>query len=317
MRAFVLVGAVAVVGTACGPWRTPIPTYWTQEDAPRVRGEERPTPVPVVIEPVPTVVEEDHVPPSAPQCTAIYLVTARKSLYAFHPPERTFERRGTLSCPDAGWTRPFSMAVARTGVAHVLYGDGRLYRVRVADASCEATPFVPNQAPGFALFGMGYARRDGRDALYVAQIPVAGRSLGLGRIDTDTYELHYVGVFSDNPGGNIELTPTGSGPLHGYFLNFGAGGTLVSIDTETARIDQATPLDVGTESSALAVSWWGGAFYIFTTAPGRGTRVSRYDPKRATTEEVATLPEIVVGAGASTCAPDTMTNPTGPAGASG
>jgi hypothetical protein len=306
MRRVALVAAIVAGVGACGPWLTPIPTYWEYEDAPRVRGQEVPPAPPVVIEPIPEVAEDDYVAPTAPQCTAIYVVTSKKSLYAFHPKDASFEPRGTLACPNAGWATPFSMAVARTGIAHVLYNDGHLYRVRLADAHCEETNFEPNQSPGFTLFGMGYARREGKDALYVAHIPISGRSLGLARIDTDTYRLHYIGPFSENPGGNIELTPTGRGPLHGYFLNFGAGGTLVSIDTETATIDQATPLAVGTESSALAVSWWGGAFYIFTTVPARGTRVSRYDEKRATAEEVGGISEIVVGAGVSTCAPQTM-----------
>ncbi len=72
---------------------------------------------------------------------------------------------------------------------------------------------------------MGYGT-DGADGekLYVASIRFTGPSLGLARIDDGSYQLQFIGELSQNPGYHIELTPSGSGPLHGFFLNEGKPG---------------------------------------------------------------------------------------------
>jgi hypothetical protein len=305
-------GKIAVlVGLAgCGPWLTPIPTYWDPPPyAPRppVVLDDRPVAVadvePATPEPAAPVSDVAAPVDDRPACTAIYVVTARKRLYAFEPRSKTFELRGTLTCPGVTWTTPFSMAVAQTGSAHVLYNDGKMFAVDVVDATCTETPFVPHQPPGFSLFGMGYARHDDGESLFVAQIPMAGRSRGLARVDMKAGELHFIDRFSANPGNNIELTSTRDG-LWGYFLNSpGTGGTLVEIDPDSAEIESMTPLAVGTRSSALAVAWWGGDFYIFTTF-SRGSEVTRYDPEAGDMAVVATLEDTIVGAGVATCAPN-------------
>jgi hypothetical protein len=239
-----------------------------------------------------------------PDTTYIYVVSSETELLAFKPQSNLFESRGFLFCPDTNST-PFSMAVDRIGTAHVVYDDGQLFRVSVADASCEATDFVVGQS-GFQRFGMGFERAPGKkggETLYVAEISFMGPSKGLARIDLDTYELIFVGPFSQNPGDAIELTPTGDGPLNGYFLdNPGPGGTLVEIDTTDATIVSSQPLPVGASASSLAVAWWGGFYYIFT-GQGAGSTVTRFDPVSQQTAVVATSPLTIVGAGVSTCAP--------------
>jgi hypothetical protein len=237
--------------------------------------------------------------------TYVYVVTGSDNLWAYKPMSNTWELRGNLSCPATGNATPFSMAVSVEGIAHIVYNNGQLFRASVEDADCELTMFQPNQM-GFQLFGMGYAANDDDfgETLYVAEITFDSPSLGLASIDTDTYELSFIGPFSQNPGNALELTPTGDGPLWGYFLNVpGPGGTLVEIDKKTAEILQTIGLQVGMDSSALAVAWWGGSFYIFTTN-GAGTDVSRYNPESGLTTLVTTHGETVVGAGVSTCAPN-------------
>lgn len=264
-----------------------------------------------VVEDVPEDVPEDIPLDVPPECTEdvtyIYVVTSNNSLWAFKPESANpWELRGQLDCPALGNASPFSMAVSVEGIAHIVYNNGTLFRASVEDAACEETMFQPNQE-GFTLFGMGYAANDEDfgETLYVAEISFDQPSMGLASIDTTTYELTYIGPFSENPGNALELTPTGiNGPLWGYFLNVpGPGGTLVEIDKKTAEILQSIGLPAGMDSSALAVAWWGGSFYIFTTQ-GSGTVVSRYDPDTGVTSAVSTLGEVVVGAGVSTCAPD-------------
>jgi hypothetical protein len=301
---------VAILGGAasgCGPWLTTIPTYWDPVDwaGPDPRREVEITEPP----PLPASayeIKEYKVPESTPEeCRAVYVVSAENSLFAYKPAEDKFELRGRLDCPNAGWATPFSMAVRRDGVAFVVYQDGRLYRVRTTDASCEETPFIPGQL-GFRLFGMGFAanKHDKGETLYVAEISFQQPSRGLATIDTESFAINYVNGFSFNPGRALELTPTGKGPLYGYFINYpGSGGTLVKIDTDDATVLESTVLPPGSDSSSLAVSWFNGYFFIFTSVFG-GTAVNRYDPKKKETKVVATLSETIVGAGVSTCAPD-------------
>jgi hypothetical protein len=295
-----------VAGGACHPL-TSIPTYWPPEiraEVDRAPEIEPPPPAPVVAE-----VPKKPRPPAPiiegpPECMSVYVVSAQNRLFAFDPQRSSFKLQGVLRCPGAGFATPFSMAVSRQGIGHVLFNNGRLFRVDVDDASCEATPFRPYQH-GFALFGMGYGPSgDDGETLYVAEVGFYRQSKGLARIDTDRYELLPIGSFTDNPGYNIELTPTGRGPLHGYFINVGnRGGTLVAIDTGSGRVVRSTAIAAGSQSSSLAISWWGGDYYVFTSIAG-GTEVTRYDPEASDTAVVATIEQTIVGAGVSTCAPD-------------
>ncbi|MBW2457263.1 MAG: hypothetical protein JRI68_22335 [Deltaproteobacteria bacterium] len=311
-----VVAGACLWNAGCGPWLTSIPTYWDPVipqapgfDEEAAEPASLPAPAvaakPVTAKPVAAPPERPPQPPPPPPCMAVYVATAQNQLFAFFPKESRFEFRGRLDCPSRPWATPFSMAVARTGVARVLYNDGRLYEVLVHDATCKPTSFVPNPPPGFRLFGMGYGTNgaDG-EQLYVASIRFTGPSLGLASIDDASYQLQFIGKLSQNPGYHLELTPTGSGPLHGFFINEGKpGGTLVQIDTRTGTIVDARPLNVGTASRSLAVSWWGGFFYIFTGYPG-GSEATRYDPETGQTQVVAELDQTIVGAGVSTCAPD-------------
>ena len=237
--------------------------------------------------------------------TYVYLVTEQNEIFSFDPADNVLELHGTLDCPSGGPT-PYSMAVDRKGTAYVLFDDGHLYRVSLADASCDPTDYPVGQLD-FNVFGMGFATDEAGpdEALYVAEINPNGPSDGLGRIDLETLELAFVGQFSETFGQKIELTGTGDGRLFGYFLSqAGGGGSLVEIDKETAQILSSTALSVGPPGSALAFAFWGGDFYIFTTqAGGIGTDVTRYRPSDGSLVVVASLSTTVVGAGVSTCAP--------------
>lgn len=300
-----LASSVTALG-ACSPSLTTIPTYWDPVLTERGQFQQPP---PVVERPPERVWGREaeelvvEVEPDTPEeCLAIYVVTKQRQLLAFKPQKNEFEPLGRLECPAFGAT-PFSMAVARTGHADVLHTDGRIYRVGLDSLECKRTRFQRNQPPGFRLFGMAYGADDSDDgeSLYVAEISFQRPSKGLGRIAGE--HLEYVGRFSETPGLAIELTPTGDGPLFGFFLNEpGPGGTLVEIDTDSAEIVSSTPLNVGTDSPSLAVSWWGGFFFIFTSGKGQ-TNVSRYDPATRIATPVGKLDQMVVGAGVSTCAP--------------
>jgi hypothetical protein len=208
------------------------------------------------------------------------------------------------------------MAVDRAGTAFVLLQQdvddpsgqptGSLLRVSMRDASCEAiAEYVPRQR-GFGMFGMGFATRGGgpEEALYVGGAGHLDSVRGLATIDTESFELSYIGT-NDPPIEAIELTGTGDGRLFGYlsYTRDDPPSVLAEIDEESGEVLSETFLTGVAGGDAWAVSFWGGDFYFFTDPSGE-TEVTRYRPSDGSYTIVATLPgERIVGAGASTCAP--------------
>ncbi len=235
-----------------------------------------------------------------PTIQYVYVVTTSANLYSFRPSSLSFALIGQLSCPST--TSPFSMAVDRKGTAYVEYQDGSIFRVSVATASCEPTPWVPGTGD-FVNFGMGYSTDEGgpAESLYLAGSGYSGESPRLGRLDTETFTLTEIGPLSD-PG--YELTGTGDGRLYGFFQPEGTFAHLVRLDKQNAGIDYDVLLPGVGVGSGWAFSFWGGDFYFFTAEPGY-TTVTRFQPDLQNLSVVASLPdEVIVGAGASTCAPE-------------
>ena len=242
--------------------------------------------------------------------TYIYLIASDATLWSFYPPNGAFSPIGTIACPADPTTNPYSMGVDQHGIAYVVFTDGNLYRVDTGTAGCVATSYVPGQ-DGFLTFGMGFSRNPSGigEKLYVAQIdfiPTPPPSKGLATIDTQSFDLSFIGPFHPSPP-RMELTGTGTGQLFGYAIQDpGPGGDVYEIDKTNGNILSDIPLPVGSPQSALAFAYWGGRFFIFTTtADQTGTEVSVYDPTVGTATLAFTKPgTIVVGAGVSTCAPD-------------
>jgi hypothetical protein len=249
--------------------------------------------------------------------TLVYVVTESNDLFSFYPPTLTFTRIGPVSCPGAlSGVTPFSMAVDRRGIGLSVFSDGTLYQLDMATAACKATTFQPDQL-GFQTFCMGYAANsgDGGDAgetLYVADCNVSSstgggkpNSKGLAILDATLLTLGYVAPFSQGIPGP-ELTGTGDGRLFGFYTNTTpatSGSHIVQIDRRTSTLLQDYPLQVGTPDDGYAFAFWGGVFWVFTSSLNAGTIVTRFDPTTGSETNVTTMPEGVVGAGVSTCAP--------------
>jgi hypothetical protein len=241
--------------------------------------------------------------------TLVYVITESNDLFSFYPPTLAFNRIGPVSCQGT----PFSMAVDRRGIGLSVFSDGTLHQVDMATGACLDTTFQPDQL-SFQTFCMGYAANsgDGGDAgetLYVAECDVAStpqgkpNSKGLATLDTTLLTLSYVAPFSQGIPGP-ELTGTGDGRLYGFYTNtVGSGSHIVQIDRVTGALLQDFPLQVGTPDDGYAFAFWGGVFWVFTSSTNLGTIVTRFDPATASEANVTTMPEGVVGAGVSTCAP--------------
>jgi hypothetical protein len=261
--------------------------------------------------------------------TLIYLVTSENTLYSFYPPAAEFVRIGTIACPTPApaW-QPFSMAVDREGTAYVLFSDmdpmprppGRLFRVSTANADCSALPYVGGQ-DGFSTFGMGFVGNadGGAETLYIALSTPEGSTAApkLGVLDVSNFQISMVADISPANIVGAELTGTGDGRLFAFYATDCApGDALVCSSSAIAQLDPMSGKALGNDNlSALpqtapngmggwAFAFWGNDFYLFTTDPGTaGSIVTRFSPSDGSQARVATLPELIVGAGVSTCAP--------------
>jgi hypothetical protein len=253
----------------------------------------------------------DPFPDAANDCTDagityIYLISTENALLRFYPPDLSITTIGTIDCPTTTPANPFSMAVDRKGVAHVLFSNGELFRVSTLTASCKPTGFV-SQQDGFPLtFGMGFSanKNDPGETLFVAGAGNAAGSNGLvGSIDLATFKLSTIGPVS-SPIGNPELTGTGDSRLFG----FGPGvpdSHVAEIDKTTAIITSDVILNLNQSAiSAWAFAFWGGDFYFFTSESQGTSFIHRYTPGGITTPPVLAVVDLtIVGAGVSTCAP--------------
>jgi hypothetical protein len=239
-------------------------------------------------------------------------VTQEKGLYRFAPGSLAFTKIGTLACPAASTSRPFSMAVDRTGNAWVLYNDARIYKVSTTDASCTATTFAPGQS-GWTKFGMAFvadAPGSASESLYVStgrwNDPVDPESgyQALARIDTKSLKLSVIGETFPS---TAELTGTGSAKLFAFVTGDALNPSAV---TEVDRASGAplSPKKLGglSDVGAFAFAFWGGKFWIFTASisGGGGSKVTRYSHEDGVSKVM--VPDAgftIVGAGVSTCAP--------------
>jgi hypothetical protein len=239
----------------------------------------------------------------------VYLVDHDNELLSFDPEQlaaEPFHVVAKLACPGES-SRPFSMAVQRTGIAWVMFDDGQLFRVSIVDGHCAAAPFERDHAP--ATFGMGFTHTgsgsDG-ETLYTvnsgpgafgtldvtAEPEPAWRSLGTTERDTSV----------NAP----DLTGTRNGELFGYFAETDGPSWIRRIDPATgaATTETYSVPSHGSEPQAWAFAHWGGVFYVFVTFDHDS---HLYTVNRKTRKAVLVrdhLPYEISGAGVSTCAPE-------------
>lgn len=254
----------------------------------------------------------DAGPPGDPNCANaaaqfLYVIDSSDVLLRYDPEANTLTSLGAVDCPTT--SSPFSMAVDRDANAWVAYQDGNLFRVSVADLTCTATSFTPNQA-GFEVFGMGYvadAPGSTEETLFVSGGSLLDVSLGtadLGRID-DSLVLTPIGALPGWP----ELTGTGDAELWGFFPDT-APPSVRRIDTATGGTAQSFPINeigggLGLGDRAWAFAFWGGLFHIFYKGElDATTNVWRLNPEDGSVVEMIHESGYrIVGAGVSTCAP--------------
>ncbi|MFO0681244.1 MAG: hypothetical protein U0234_04295 [Sandaracinus sp.] len=247
----------------------------------------------------------------------VYLVDAGSHLFAFDPRTLALTDRGAIACASAGATgSPYSMAVDRRGHAWVLYDDGRLFLVDIADASCEATGFVPDQQQ-MHTFGMGFSRgaAGAAERLFVAGGPDLGtaeRDTRLAILDTRSLTLSPIGSVTTLGPYYPELTGDAAGGLFGFFPSETYPARVSVVRPESGRIGttwDTVALDPGERIAAWAFARWGGAFYLSLSIAdpivgvASGSELFRLDPDSGEVTYLRRDFHTFVGAGVSTCAP--------------
>jgi hypothetical protein len=263
------------------------------------------------------------------ECTAdgvdlVYVVDQDYNFLSFDPrllgtATDPFTPIGALNCPAgaplAGWTSPatpFSMSVDRDGTAKVLYTSGEIFDVDITSAACSASTFQPHQQSGaWELFGMGYSTDTAggdTEKLYIAGGPIMPvPQPNSGYIDPGTQVITNTGAISVGEN-SPELSGTGDAKVFAYFPGTNANGFVQEISKTNGDVTgtamQAGPVAGG--PAAWAFAHWGGKFYIFITDNlNFNSQVQVVDRATGGYDGVVlqNLPNLIVGAGVSTCAP--------------
>jgi hypothetical protein len=258
-----------------------------------------------------------------PGCTMaaelVYVLSTDNNLWSFQPDKKLFTKIGMLGCQVSQSAQPNSMAVDRNATAWVNYVEsdglgtdtaGWVYKVSTADASCEATPTFTLPSASWYRLGMGFstdAVGGTTETLYVAGTGMLGasNSPGLGKLVFNTKSLVPINQFTGDAlltGQSAELTGTGDARLFGFFTTT---PVRVAQMDKTAKILSDMPVNGVPTPSAWAFSFWGGAFYLYTSDGITNSTVTRFDPttKSVDTSYVLQAPTVIDGAGVSTCAP--------------
>ena len=239
----------------------------------------------------------------------IYVIDNESNLMRFDPrklPDEPFETVGRLACSSQG---PNSMAVDHNGVAWVNFHDGTLYRVSVIDGHCASQGTIPEGAP--AQFGMGFVSDDpksGVEYLMGTDRVTQDKLPQLARIDLSTQppRWQYVAAmqFKEQQEQNPELTGTGDGKLFTYVSKPGRGYVQeVSRTTGELTGPQWKIPGTAARANAWAFAHYAGVFYVFVTFDNNSMVYAIHKASGKVEMVREKLPNRIVGAGVSTCAP--------------
>lgn len=244
----------------------------------------------------------------------VYVLTAEDELYSFNPAKLKFIKIGNLDCdPRNRDSTPNSMAVDRSGLAWVGYGDGELFKVDTSDASCESTDY-DFEEQSFSRYGMGFSSNAAGSTEETLFLASNEGSRGLFKLDTGSLEATRIGGFGGGLGNaQAELTGTGDGKLFGFYAL--APAVLAQIDKdsgETSGQVELDTIDFDSPSLAFAFSFWGGDFWFYSSTNEDPSKVTRLRTASDNSETVV-IDEVeggfrIVGAGVSTCAPTSPVN---------
>jgi hypothetical protein len=224
--------------------------------------------------------------------SAAYLVTQTAQLYTFDPASLATKLLGGLACPAATGV-PWTMTIATSGRAYVMYEDWQIYEVDLSTLACTRSAYVPGQLGLMADVGITVAPGAGSESLYYVGPPSGAASLILAVSDLTTFALAEVGPIVPTP---AEIVLDIRADAFGRIFGLGEYGTLVQIDRTTGKVvaEDAT----GFNATNWALLAYGTELYFFS-----GSDVSRYDLGTKQLTPLGTIGIAVVGASAAPCLP--------------
>ena len=196
------------------------------------------------------------------------------------------------------------MAVDQNGIAWINYYDfstkvGSLFRVSTTTAQCQ--PSGIGLPPEWAYLGMGFTA----DPMQPSgeKLFLASNDGKLAYVDFATQAIVTVGSFAPPFNGtSSELTGSADGRL--FALINSQSPQVVEINPANASTVSVVTGPLTGQFSDFAFSYWGGAFYLYTTTTaGAGSTVQRFDPMSDTLDPsyVPNTGFPIVGAGVAPC----------------
>jgi hypothetical protein len=233
-------------------------------------------------------------------------------VYGFSPPG-TFSEVGLLDCITNGVAAAAAMAIARDGLAYILFSDGELFQMDTTQfpmlemggpggtIPCMVTTHMPGLG-GDVAFGMAYVGTpDAGEMLYA--IPSNASELDI--IDPQMLDLGALGPLGPVNVAGASLSGTSDGRLFAFY-GAGGGSAVAQIDPSLRKETALTAFPGLPLGSASAIAFFGDVLYLFT-APSTATSssITQFDTldSTAVTTPMSINEEIIVGAGVSTCAP--------------
>jgi hypothetical protein len=244
----------------------------------------------------------------------IYLFDDANQLRSFEPRNDTaptaVKMIGKVTCPTTG--SPNSMSVDRRARAWLNYSDGKIYRIPTNNPAFGMdSGYKPGVIPANQV-GMGFvsdAPGSKVESLYLATTTSPSSLWKLNPLDAVPITPVKVGNFAASATGP-EMTGTGAAELYAYFPAADNTHRIIRVNKTTAQADLTWNLPpLASTPGAWAFAQWGGRYYAFVTENGI-SRIYRWDPNAAAGQQWTrvqdSLPNRIVGAGVSTCAPTTV-----------
>ncbi len=154
------------------------------------------------------------------------------ALVAFDPRTASLRTLGEFACPLSDpYAAPWGIAVDHLGMAYVVFRDGELFKVSVADASCSPTKLrwptdsLPSNGMSFVR-----SRSDDSETLYFATAAYPPKAITLATFDVSDGSVQTVATLDPVLNG-VFVTGGHAGELLGTFLyfNFATGAFSESI----------------------------------------------------------------------------------------
>jgi len=221
---------------------------------------------------------------------SVYVFDDQGRIHLFEPDgpvERRFQLVATPDCGDA--SGPQSMSLDHEGVAWLLFTSGRLFKMKLPEGECEATPY--QHAGSGGVMGMTFTAADSgskKERLYISD--------RMGLFEVRLPDLQPVLLSATVPVGELAGGPDGLV----FHIDLGTG-MLSELDRKTLALRSVHPF--GATGGAFTLLRHRRGFFYFSAEPGGASHIYRWSPRVAETIDLGMAPEgiRILGRAQSVC----------------